>query len=726
MKATPRAILKGILDQSAQRIPVERKQLPQHLPVFFLLTEKGETVEIVGGAAAKEIYGDKTFENTSNFYNHQTVGANIALSAGNQIMVVPVKLPAAKKATVRLSAEVVTATVDGKLKTRIVWHANHYDPDNEDTGTGRGDLNPAYRQGTVAADLTNTKLGEITDPDDQKTYNTPSALYPIFDFEVESKGEYGNRFGFSITAPTEENTFPTDYALSQSLKNFIYRLQLFKKSTASANPSFIYNNHSESFTDFVLEHGVVNKATNIDLSFGEVITEFYSENDDAEKPPTKGPFPRVAIYQDNIEHIAKMIAEGYEVEAMNADGTRKKFKVPGVYSTPTEAKENLYMVNIFTGEDFHGKKYETVDLNSSRMFGGIRFGRDSVIYAQGGTDGFPTTSGAVDKLKLLKTFDETVREWCTNFNDKNPLYDSAKYPFAALWDTGFSMETKKALLLPVGQHKRIWTTLGTHAVADYKTPDLKDEFYVKPALSGAEEISVGMILKSAALLLPESEEFGTPTVRVGIVSRSGHLRDKSSRDRLPLTLELLNMVCKYCGRGNGAWDPKYAFDVNPGNIVELFKDVNVTYQSTAAYNKSWDAGIMWVQNYDTNSCFFPAFRTVYPNDTSVLTSYISMMACCYLERVCEIVWRQLVGNGKLTDDQFIEESNRLIAEEVNGKFDNRFRIEPNTYYTSADKLLGYQWSTDIHFYANNMKTVGSFTIAAKRMSDYAGANATKK
>jgi len=168
-------------------------------------------------------------------------------------------------------------------------------------------------------------------------------------------------------------------------------------------------------------------------------------------------------------------------------------------------------------------------------------------------------------------------------------------------------------------------------------------------------------------------------------------------------------------------NPSKAFDVYPNNRVSLMTDINVTYQASNVYNDSWDAGIMWVQHDDDKTTFFPAFRTVYPDDTSVLTSYITMICACYIERVCESTWRKLVGNGKLTDDEFIEESDRILSQELNGKFDNRFKIAVRTYYTSTDEILGYRWSTDVEFYANNMKTVGLYTIVSRRMSDYLAA-----
>ena len=719
-KATPRAVLNGIRDESTRRLPAETSELPQHLPAFFLLTEKSEEINICGGDAARIIYGARTFDPMSDYYNHQTVGAVTALNNSNQVMIVPIKMQGAKKASVRVGVELVAATVNGVNKTRVIWHADPIDHEGEE-GFTEAVIQPTYRQGNVTSAIGGTKLGALIFGEENKEYFTPSAYFPIMDLEVEAKGSYGNQIAFAIEAPTMKSPNPSDNSILNSFNTFVYRLTLFRKDSAGSNPSIVYNRFSENTSDFVLKPDFVNTPTGTNMSLGEVITEQYQEVDDLDRPAVYGPFSNVAVYQDNIEMVADMLARDYSVDAISADAETKSFVIKGVYETEEEAVKNTYAINIFTGEDINGDLYPSLDFTQSRRFDGIRFGRDSIVYAMGGTDGFPTLLGATDKLALLERYDTAVRDWCDNFDDTNPLFDSARYPYSNLWDTGFSIGTKKSLMKPTGQHKRLWSTVATHAVADYLDSVGQTGWAYKEALTSGEEVAVGILLRAAGLLIPEAVEFGTPTVRIGICGRSGTMIDKTYRGRLPLTIELIDKVSAYFGSGDAILVSNKAFDVYPNNRVTLMKDINITYQSSNIYNSSWDAGIMWVQNNDIKSTFFPAFRTIYPDDTSVLTSYITMICACYIERTCEVVWRKLVGNGKLTDDEFIEESDRLLAQELNGKFDNRFKIVPKTYYTSTDETLGYRWSTDIEFYANNMKTVGLYTIISRRMSDYLAA-----
>ena len=128
-------------------------------------------------------------------------------------------------------------------------------------------------------------------------------------------------------------------------------------------------------------------------------------------------------------------------------------------------------------------------------------------------------------------------------------------------------------------------------------------------------------------------------------------------------------------------------------------------------------GLVWAQRYDKDSFFWPAVQTVYDDDTSILNSMFNMLIAVELEKVAEITWRQLTGISGLTENQFITRSNRLIEEAVKGRFDNRVVIVPDTFVSEADKQRGFSWGCNIVMYGNNMKTVGSFTIVARRRED---------
>ena len=124
MKATPRTILNGIKDLSRRPIVREPEQLPQHLPLIFLLAERGpETPQVAGGDSFLQLYGDETLNYRSKYITHQSVLFDYINREGNMCMIKRIIPTNAKKAMLRLSAEVIPALVpqyerntDGSIK----------------------------------------------------------------------------------------------------------------------------------------------------------------------------------------------------------------------------------------------------------------------------------------------------------------------------------------------------------------------------------------------------------------------------------------------------------------------------------------------------------------------------------------------------------------------------------------------------------------------------------
>lgn len=719
LKSTPRIVLHGINDRSARTVPLEPEQLPQHLPAVFLLSEMSEAVSIASGSYLTTRYGDKTVNPKTAFYNHQTVLAQHILAEGNQVMVFPIKLPDSKKATLRLSVEVIgmtkvdSTTGDKTHANRLVWHATET---TEEEPFSEGGVVTNYRVGSTEAGVGNKRLGVLLADDDTEYFMT-SALFPIIDLQVEARGEYGNRLGIILDAPTSNDAIPTDQAMSERLKSFVYRMYMARRPEQGVSYSIVNNIFAGTSTDFVLKPNAVDTRTNLEVSFGDLISKNYSDMLDPSRPPVLPPFNDVAIYQDNIEVVSSMIANGHTVTATNAGGTEKDFTIPGLFSDANEAIDNLYQVNILTGRDYDNKPYPNVFVGEGYQFGGVELGKDSVIYARGGSDGFPlNNAGLVDKMETLKLYDEQVRMWCNEFNDTKPVFDSAVYPFSTLWDSGFSIDTKTAMLKPMGQHKRIYTILATQSVADY-SDDAKTTFKELVANTAEQEIAIATMLNSAAHLYPESELYGTSTCRAAIVGRAGNLRSGIYKGVLPLSISLASKIAAYCGAGDGFWRNAYAIDNENNRLDHLFKDINITYQPSGAYDKSWAAGMIWVQNFDRSSVFFPAYQTVFNDPTSVLDNLLVIVAASYIQRVGEEVWRELVGNGAYGKLKFLEESNRKITDRTNNRFDGRFTVTPDTYYTQADEQRGYSWSTVVRLFADPTNLVNQFSIESYRSED---------
>ncbi len=756
LKATPRAILRGIQDLSRRSPVVENELLPQHLPHVYLLTERGPTLpQVAIGDGLVQLYGTNVLDLRSKYTTHQTVLAANVMATGNFCMVQRIKPTNAKTALLRLSAEIIPCEVtlyarnpDGSYQVngagakipvttpdgdggvviskvighRVVWHTGvaAYAPVNK--AYGAANTITGHRDGSVT--VGGTKLSTLFSAG---TTPVTSNLYPIMDFEVSSFGEYGNRVGLRLSAPNADDLEAGDYATMNEIGSFLYRLGCVERPVNSATPLVTETNGGEATIDVSFKDNVYHPQSGLPLSFNELFIDSYQSLDDPTVVPKFGPFGRAHIYKTQLNEV---------LTALCAGGTKQNNLTigEGLYDTTalpfgrtadiqfTGRVDNYPLLNLFTGVDQNGVPYFTFNVNDSVLFGGVALGDSNVHYATGGDDGLSVdVNGKPDTLANLQIFDELVGLELANYGyGEAKLLDVAKYPHSTFWDSGFSIETKKKMLVPMSRRKDVWVVLATQAVAEYTNPSTPSasQWAYQEANDVETENAIAVNLRTIAGNYPESEIYGTPVCRVAIVGHCGTLLNTTYRGGLlPLTIDLATKVARYMGNGTGSWANGFGFDESPNNIVSDFRDINHIWKSVDTYNKDWDAGLVWVQSFDRRSVFYPGIQTAYPDDTSVLNSLITVAACCFLEKVSQLVWRALSGTSRLTNGQFIERSNRLIVSNTQDRFDGRFIIQPETFYTPADAQRGFSWGTKIHIYANNMKTVGTMTIVAHRLED---------
>lgn len=738
-KGTPQAVLHGIKDISARARLPEIESVPQHLPQVFILTERGDTLpQIVGGTAFNEIYGINSLDYASEFANHATVLTSKLLAAGNMILAQRIELPGASTATLRISAEVIPTSIqlykrdeagqieyrldpvngqvpveDGEPITgvRVIFHVGTDLFPTEQKAFGTARVTTAIRAGDTKGIDGITQLSSLG-------AEVTSTLYPVLEFKANSFGGFGDRLGLRLDAPHVDSASPANISLIESIKSFIYRFTLVERSKANTTYKIVNTAGEDTSLEAVLKENVVNPRLNNQMSMADIFAPAYEITNDSGTQSAPGPFSEVKVYEDSINRLLTLLTQGGELSGVTVVG-EKDFDLDAAmygrtYSFEDEA--NKHMLNLFTGVDYNNVPYHAFRVDNAQMFGGVSFANGAVHYASGGSDGLVyDQNGRPDKRANLKLFDLAVRHQLENWGDlEAKMLDAAYYPVSTIWDSGFSIDTKKSMLIPMSKRKDVYVVLSTEAVADWVDPNDDATWQYMPQNSLSEEIAIGTMLATSAQLFPESELHGTSTCRALIVGQSGKLADGTWAGFLPLTIDLAVKAARYMGAADGYWKQTYRFDESPGNQVTDFIKVNNTYRNIGNANRSWDANIIYVQNYSRDRLYYPAFQTVYDDDTSVLNSWLTMAACCNLERVAQSTWRDITG-GEYTPEQVIDRSNRLITERTEGRYDGRYRITPNTYYTKADVQRGYSYSADIKLEAPFMTTVGQFTIVADRL-----------
>lgn len=682
----PKTVFMGIDDRSTRQLPAVSQAIPSHLPIFPLYTQKGPTTpQLVVGSAMTNMYGADSFNLQSAYANHSTVFANATNAGANQMFVWRVKPDdAAPPATLRLSIDLLPTRLpvyqrgtDGMIR---------YDSNNLPLVVV-GQTVEGYKAKFVVSQI----IPGVNDANgfgvgaqaigDQTDGTTQSTVYPLFDFEVSSFGAWGNNAGVRIWAPTSASVTGPNTPYISNLKCYPFRIACINRADANSTPTIVNTLDASPYIDFVLKPDTIDKTFGQVVSIQDTFLKAYQSLNVPGEVDVVGPFGRFHTYDQNITDVLDLV---YNAEKPYLDA----------FSDMTGAQGEEYLFNLFGGVSSINVPYHAYQVNVSDV-NAVRLSDSTNLYAKGGSDGTMTDAA----------FAASVANMFTAFaDDTSYLQDMAKYPISAVWDSGYPTNTKYALLNALAKRKDIAVFLGTSVAGDVK-------------LTTSQESSMGQLLKARAQLYPESEFYGTSVCRAVVVSRSGLLVDGSYKKRLPLTYDLLVKVVNYMGASDGVWNKDSAFDTNPLNLVTTMSDINEVFAPASVRNKDWKNGMMWPENSDIKSVYFPAFRTVYDNDTSVLNNIFTMMCAVELEKVGDRVRRMFSNNTKLTRPQLLDRVVKEVNANTVNRFDDRFIILPEAYFTAADEARGYSYTLVIKLGANNSPTVMTLSIQTYRYGD---------
>ncbi|MGI9211321.1 MAG: hypothetical protein ACR2HF_02515 [Methylococcaceae bacterium] len=681
INAAPLVQQLGTRDLSTVQVPREPEQYAQHLPKCFLFAQKGPlTPQLVSGAEAELMYGTQTFDLRSKFANHQTVFSKLMFAEGNNIMVQRVMADdVGPEANVLLSLDVLPTKVD--LYQRDPTGAIQLDTTGAPIKVGSAD---GYKVMWVTSHITTVagiahfgqaavSAGAQTD----SVSGTQSQRFPIFEFKASFLGEAGNNSGLRFWAPTQDTESNMPTTLMSKERVYPYYVSMIRRSDATSSPKVVQTQMGDQYVSVVLKEGVIDPISDREMFMGDILLGNYQNVSDPAYPKVFGDFGTMAIYQENLDQL---VAQFLEAESTYIDS----------FSDFSADPKDAHLFNIVSGVSSQNVPYHSFQLIDGS--GSVRLTSFSNIFAGGGSD------GSLDNV----TFNRLVRDQMEAYLDPNSeMQELALNVESIIYDTGFELQTKYALADMIALRKDTCVVLSTYDIDG-------------PVMTQAEEHSVAVALRTRLQMFPESDYFGTPVMRGLIVGRSGILRNSQYKGRLPLTFEVGIKAARYMGAGNGRWKNGYNFDGAPGSLVENMTDISITWVPTSVRNKNWSVGLNWVQAFDRKSFFFPALKTVYANDTSVLNSFITVLAICTLNKVTAAAWRQFSGVSGISNGQLIDRTNAFIKSQTQGRFDDRFTIEPAAFFTDTDILNGFSWTVPVKIYAQNMKTVMTSYIEAYR------------
>jgi hypothetical protein len=691
LNAAPMTIMRGVQDLSARTLDADSDQIPTHLPKVYIYAEKGpSTPQLVSGSARTNLYGSNTFDLRKPYANHQTVLSNVLAGAGNAQMIERI-IPGdvGPRSNLLLSLDV--------LETEVVQYMRNPNGSiQKDAITGlpipvlpESKL-PGYSVKWVLSHITdiaeeeNFGNAQVSPGDRTSTGATPtqSQRYPILELRASSYGQVFDNSGIRLSAPTEMSPVPVNTHAMSGTGTYPFRLSVIRRATAASTPRPVETQFAEQFIDFTFKPGVINPITDARLSLSEIFLKSYQNTENNGYPMDLGDFGDIKVYDDNISSLL----QGFYLTESLAMGMNTDF---------IGAADEYWLFNFLSGISSKGEPYYTYEIDTSTE-DAVRLTESTNLFAKGGFD------GTMNDDDFALSVAQAVAEYA---NPNSPLLNSAVNVESIIYDTGFPLATKRELCKFISERKDTFVVLSTY---DVNGGDM----------SASDEHSVAIALKTYLQMFPESDYFGTSTMRGLIMGRYGSMTSSQYRKKLPMTIELAYKAAKMMGSSDGKWREGAVFDRAPNNEIKLFEKVNVTYTPAAVRNKDWALGLNWVQAFSRSELFFPALKTVYDEDTSVLNSFFVAMCCVELQKVGERVWREYTGSVRLTNAQLVDRVNNAVGRKTLGRFCDMFKVVPAAYFTSADTLRGYSWTLPIKLYANNMETVMTLDIQAYRMSDF--------
>lgn len=684
INAAPQVVNYGAQDLSKMQVPRVAVQVPQHLPHVFFYGKKGDTNRhLMASTEADNFYHADSFDETGKYFNHSSIFITQMRKVQQLMYQRIVPEDANPPANMQLWLDVLPTTVnvyqrnsDGSIKTDATGApiAN---------GTAQGYkvkwvvTNTSDAAGAATYGQLKQKAGTQVDT----TSNTQSTLYPIAEFQVSYQGEDGDNVGIRLWAPTIDDSTALPEAMMAKEMAYPFVLSVIRRDDAFSSPTPVSTLFGEKSFMFTFKEKVRDPNTKAQYYLPDIFFKKYQNLSDPVYPQVVADFGNMCFYQSNIDTLVNLFYTA-EVPFINA------------FSDITADPKSAYLFNFVSGVSSQNVPYTSFQLvNDSTS---VSLTKNTNLYAAGGSD------GTMSDEKFAASVEAIMAKYA---DPADEVQDDAGNPVSAIYDTGFPLSTKKALCKFISLRRDTFVVLSTFIAGE-------------APLEADQEYSTAVTLRSYLQTYPESDYFGTPCARGMIIGFSGLLRDSNWTARVPVSLELAIKASKYMGASNGVWQSGESFDRYPGNTIDYLTDISAKYMSPTVRNKNWDAGLNWVSKFDMMTLQFPALKTIYDDDTSVLNSFCTVMALCTLNKVVNKTFRKFQGEDDLDDAQLIDAVNNDIKNQVKGIFDNRYIIEPQAFFTNADSARGYSWTVPVKLYANPSRTVMTTYIQTYRMDQY--------
>lgn len=553
---------------------------------------------------------------------------------------------------------------------------------------------------------------------EKKTTEYPTQTtksYPILAFKALNPGQYGNDLAFRLFYKKDENNGAT-VAYNKTVFN---SLSVVRREYNNSTTNIIFDIFGRTYNTFSADPDSADPESGIKNDMDSVLTNaFDTDNENGTDLPYT-----IYTYEENLKEIGLQIldvetASGDEEAAiakcLGFEDLGLKFSDAAEFAESVQyLEEHPFMINVLGGSNPANDPYTHVkvvglsaddsgDISPTGKEGTVKLDPEYDIFLDGGSDGSLENSdgGAVDAIDRDRFVDMyTYKFLKLKINDK--IVDKFRYPFTHLYDPGFTMTTKYAMIDFLDTRDDVMVELATQVLfPNGWVTGTESNGVLIPGIEApikdndaSKDIAVGLVLRERALLVRESILKGTDCMRCAIYGHDGLPISATFNSTVPFTFW---SAMKHAQYGNtdqmSATEPRGL----PYSYNELFRRWNWINYNENIKEKTWNAGVNYCQYADMKRIFYPALRTVYREETSVLVDQWVVDSLVYTKHELRKAWAKFSGRNDRRAilegaiKQYLEDK---LAYLYNGKYDFTVQvyktikdIDPSASATIDDEI----------------------------------------
>ncbi len=151
----------------------------------------------------------------------------------------------------------------------------------------------------------------------------------------------------------------------------------------------------------------------------------------------------------------------------------------------------------------------------------------------------------------------------------------------------------------------------------------------------------------------------------------------------------------------------------PASSISIFKSWNWTPCDADHKQKSWDTGLNYFQHYDMSSIHWPAMRSVYRYDTSVLSSAHFTDVIVFVKHIARYNWSRFAG-VEYEFAALAERAGSALTTDLLGMLGGLYSFSVRFEQSDEEAKIGYISHAIINLWGNPQQRVWKIDIRCFR------------